>query len=43
VSLAQVVARISSKTAGTRVKGRKPIEAKADGKLVRAVLNRCGR
>jgi hypothetical protein len=43
MSLARVVAYISSKTAGTRVKGRKPIEAKADRKLVRVVLNRYGR
>jgi hypothetical protein len=43
MSLARVAAHISSKTAGTRVKGRKPIEAKADRKFVRVVLNRYGR
>jgi hypothetical protein len=34
---------MSSKIVGTRVKGRKPIEAKVDRKLVRVVLNRYGR
>jgi hypothetical protein len=43
MSLAQVVAYISSKIVGIRVKGRKPIEAKADRKLARVVLNGCGR
>jgi hypothetical protein len=39
MSSAQVAAYMSSKTAGTRVEGRKLIEAKADRKLVRVVLN----
>jgi hypothetical protein len=43
MSSAQVVAYISSKIVGIRVKGCKPTEAKADRKLVRVVLNRCGR
>jgi hypothetical protein len=34
---------MSSKIAGTRVKGRKLIEAKADRKFIRVVLNGCGR
>jgi hypothetical protein len=43
MSSAQVAAYMSSKIADTRVKGCKPREAKADRKLIRAVLNRCGR
>jgi hypothetical protein len=43
MSSAQVVARVSSKIAGTRVKGYKLTEVEADGKSARTVLSRCGR
>ena len=43
MSLAQVAAYISSKIAGTRVKGHKPTEAEVDGKSAGAVLSECGR